>query len=200
MRNISKHTDCNANAAPGLESGHASRRLDKNSSLPFRPLLSKTKEARSCPRSPEQLLRSRSPTHTGTLTHPPNSSPCHSSSSLRSSCRRPPVRRDRPRSDSPPPRADRHPFRMTGLAAFRLPVPHIGAAAAAVSVAAPLPALAYHDLAPGAKYGDVAMSGDGMLSAGLGLALTAGESRSPSSQLVCVLFSKSRLRHPSQSP
>ena len=77
---------------------------------------------------------------------------------------------------------------MTGLAAFRLPVPHIGAAAAAVSVAAPLPALAYHDLAPGAKYGDVAMSGDGMLSAGLGLALTAGESRCPSSQLLCGLF------------
>jgi hypothetical protein len=77
---------------------------------------------------------------------------------------------------------------MTCSAAFRLPAPHIGAATAAVSVAAPLPALAIHELAPGSQYGDVAMSGDGMLSAGLGLVITAGESFfMPTAKLVCAL-------------
>ena len=65
-------------------------------------------------------------------------------------------------------------------------MPQVRAAAAAISVAAPLPALAVHELAPGKTYGDVAMSADGMLSAGLGLIITAGAfHRLPNPKVQC---------------
>merc|ERR1719473_672156 len=61
---------------------------------------------------------------------------------------------------------------LSTASALRLPVPQVRTVAAAVS-AAPLPALAVHELAPGKGFGDVAMSADGLLSAGLGFVITA---------------------------
>ena len=66
-------------------------------------------------------------------------------------------------------------FVATTANALQLPMQPRTAAAAAVAIATPLPALAVHELAPGTAYGDVALNYDGMISAGVGFMLSAGK-------------------------